>query len=216
MEHLAYAATGREYMLARFANLPLLGKNQVEMIRFPYTMNERLSEMKLTEFREEFGELYPGIRRRDWYNFIMEFRYYWYWKRGSAHTVGLRRPLKLRLAKPGAILKEFNAMDDPSAWATTMLNGRVLELKVDFPAGRIDIRPNTLLDWLVLSFIDCRLRLAICANEECGTPYFVKIHPRTRYCSTACSGIGRQKGQRKWEEEHRTKDAQRRNPALGS
>ena len=154
---------------------------------------------------------YPGIQVRDLFLHIKSFRYHWHWRTNAPGCKAVRRPLSFSLGKQAARQKkDQNDFDDASAWATNMLSGRALELEIDFPSGRAEVKPKTLLDWLVWSLIECRRRLAICANRGCMAPYFVKPHPRAKYCSVACSEIGRQIGQRRWEESHRTKVARKR------
>jgi hypothetical protein len=148
--------------------------------------------------------LAPGITGDEWYVHVITFRYHWYWrqeKRDPRH----RRPLFLsaQLREESRELS-INEMDDASAWATCRLNRNYLRIEVDFPSGRINVRPSTLVDWLVLSLIECRRNLAICARESCPTPYFVKTHPRTRYCSPTCFAAAREAGQRRWEKENRS------------
>ena len=149
------------------------------------------------------------VLANDRYSTVLLFRYHWHWRRPERDQ-RIRRALlpALQLRGDGRELS-INEMDDASASATSWLNRHGLRVEVDFPSGRINLRPETLLDWLVLSLIECRRNLAICANENCPTPYFVKTHPRARYCSLSCSGVARQAGQRRWEQANRSADSKR-------
>lgn len=72
-------------------------------------------------------------------------------------------------------------------------------LRVDFSDGKIKSSPaNTLLDWLANALVECRHRLGNCEREGCKTPYFMKSHPRGRYCSEACFRESRREKKNQW------------------
>jgi len=199
---------GREYMLARFANLPLPGSITPKFLEQP-SGDLATAEKALCEFRSEFGELGPEITGDKWYVYLITFRYQWYWRQANRNPEH-RRPLSISIHLRGKKRRlSINEMDDASAWATSILNRNNLDVEVDFPSGRINLRPNTLIDWLVLSLIECRRKLTICANGSCRKPYFVKTHPRDRYCCKDCSDMGRQVGQQRWEQANRSAGAKR-------
>jgi hypothetical protein len=193
---------GREYMLGRFANLRIVGG--VGRLEAPSAPNHRAARRAMQEFTREFGRLSPRMGARDRYLMILQFRLQWYWEKQRSDPA-LRRRLLASLKLKETQELSINEMDDASAWATTFLNGRHLRIEVDFPSARISLIPETLLDWLVLSLMACRRNLAICANQACQKPYFVKTHPRRKYCSDECSAVGREAGQRRWEKVKRAK-----------
>jgi hypothetical protein len=206
-KNLEAMGRGREYMLAKFANLPLPaipGTVSPNFIELPCVKDAVIAQKAVDEFREQFGDLSPDIEPSDWYRFVLSFRYHWHWRRAEADRQVRRRniPLSFRM-QAGSQEKQQIDMDDASAWSTNILNLHALKIEVDFSSGRITIRPQTLLDWLVLSMIECRRGLAICAREACATPYFVKTHPRTKYCSIRCFQLERERGQKEWERVNR-------------
>ena len=186
-EALAY---GREYMLAKLANLSSPTSPQ--------------DTKPAEEFKHQFGELYPNLDLVVYQRFALSFRYHWMWKKRKPHE-----------------------QMDTSAWVANVLNRRLAittegqdrlvyhdpsappVLEVDFPSGRFKFRPETLLDWLVLSLLECRQNLAICERKECPTPCFVKTHPRAKYCSEACFQHSRLEQKNQWWRENRSKGAKR-------
>jgi hypothetical protein len=202
-------ARGREYMLAKFANLPLPGTIRSKFVEGPCEDNMASADASVDAFRSQFGDLCPGVAKDEWYGLILSFRYQWHWRVRRTGDRSLRRNLSSSIQMRGAIKKHFE-MDDESAWGTNLLNRSNLPIAVDFFSGQITVTPETLLDWLVLSLIACRRNLAICASIRCKAPYFVKIHPRTRYCSLECFASGRLRGQREWEKAKRKKTRARK------
>jgi len=200
----AVLSRGQEYMLARFANLPIPGKGKLAYLQRPYA-DQVDARRQLRAFITEFGPLDSRVSDENvMYFWILAFRNAWYW-RGAQRDPKNRRPISAALRLKGvAPRKEFNTMSDPSAFATAVLAQRHQELECDFESGRITVIPASLFAWLVLSLIELRRNLALCARKGCRTPYFVKTHSRSLYCSTLCSSEARQAGQRKWEESNRT------------
>src|SRR5258708_3110277 len=68
----------------------------------------------------------------------------------------------------------------------------------DFTSGRISLKPRNLLDWLVQSLLECRNNLAICERKDCSTRYFIKSHPRQRFCSAPCADTVRETKKKAW------------------
>jgi len=202
-------ACGREYMLAKVANLPIPSRRGPDFIQCASVANCEESEQALRQFYKRFGELSPGmdpgVDPNQWYAIIIALRsHWWYWRkpqRDSRH----RRPLSVSVQLRGGKTREIsiNDMDDASAWATGILNRNSLAIEVDFSSGRISVKPQTLLDWLVLSLIECRRNLSVCANKGCRTPFFVKPRSRSRYCSEPCSTEASQNRKRRWEKANR-------------
>jgi hypothetical protein len=206
-KNLEAMSRGREYMLAKFANLPfpaIPGTVSPRFIESPCVQDAAVAQEAVNEFRRQFGDLSPQIEPNTWHRFVLSFRYHWHWRRPEADRQVRRRniPLSFRM-QAGSHEKQQIDMDDPSAWSTNLLNLHALKIEVDFSSGRITITPQTLLDWLVLSLIECRRGLAICAREACATSYFVKTHPRTKYCSIECFHLERERGQKEWERANR-------------
>jgi hypothetical protein len=202
--NLQAMSRGREYMLAKFANLPLPASVSPKFIELPCVPDVVVAQKAVDGFREQFGDLSPDIEASDWYRFVLTFRYHWHWRRAEANGQVRRRNILLSFRmEAGSQEKQQIEMDDASAWSTNILNFRAPKIEVDFSSGRITLRPQTLLDWLVLSLIECRRSLSICAREECATPYFVKTHPRTKYCSIDCFNLARERGQKEWETANR-------------
>jgi hypothetical protein len=84
----------------------------------------------------------------------------------------------------------------------------VSAVSADFSTGRIAFNPKaTLLDWLASSLLDCRHKLGFCSRKRCATPYFVKTHPRARYCSEACFRESRLESKSRWWKRNRSKRA---------
>ena len=65
--------------------------------------------------------------------------------------------------------------------------------------GPRDFEPRTLLDYLAVWLLVFRRqgKLAVCKRKDCKR-FFVKAHPRYRYCSTDCSDEIRKAGKALW------------------
>jgi hypothetical protein len=216
-KNLEAMSRGREYMLARIANLPIplrTSSPELAYMRSPFSEDWETTTERVSEFIRRFGELAPGIRPDNFYRFVVGFRFHWKWRQGKNGTVRSKRyPVSLSLERKGRKERPQIELDDASAWATNILNRRILSgddlgpnpvLDVDFSTGRVMVKPETLLDWLVWSLMECRTRLAICQRKGCATPFFVKSHPRNRYCSPECSHQEREIKKAKWEKSNRS------------
>jgi hypothetical protein len=209
-------------MLAKFANLPVLGRPERPDLVYmgsPCTVDLKpeskdihehieIATRAAEEFREHYGDLAPGIIPPAYENFVVPFRYHWKWTRDGRGALRSRRyPVMVTLDRTGSGEKPQTELGDASAWARNILNRRAgfdylgpkPALDVDFAKGRITVIPETLLDWLVLSLMECRTRLAICKRKRCVTPFFVKDHPKNKYCSPECSALAHDGQKREWE-----------------
>jgi hypothetical protein len=206
-KNLAALSRGRDYMLARFANLPVPGEtiDPPEIAR-PCVKTEAEWERALRTFRQEFGDLHPGIPPSRWANFVLAFRYHWLpiarIARG-AHVSTSRARLRVQLSPADGIgTKNINEMDDPSAFASSVLALCSRPMVVDFFSARLETAPDTLLHWLLLWFIQRRRNLAYCALESCAHPYFVKARAKNKYCSEQCATLAEQLVERRYEQRH--------------
>jgi hypothetical protein len=162
---------GPEFMLGKFANLP-----------------DKSGNSKQAEgFRDRFGELFPGVNPEDYWIEVSNFRKAWHAKTpqdvaevGRYLTALLNRSRRPHVKDPPGEMGVFQAIlaGDPRYFPA---------LSVDFSDGRIKPGPSvTLLDWLASGLVKYRRMLGICKREECPAPYFVKPHPRAKYCSPTC------------------------------
>jgi hypothetical protein len=185
---------GPEYMLGKFANLP-----------------DKPGDSKpAEEFLERFGELFPGLDPEKYWVDVADFRNAWHAKSsfereavGENLTRLFNRSLRSHV-KP-LPRNEFGFFD------VGILSGNpdpryFPAMKVDFSSGKVTVSPTgTLLDWLACALVECRRRLGICEREGCTTPYFVKMHPRARYCSEDCFHQSRQRKKTQWWKDNRGK-----------
>jgi hypothetical protein len=182
---------GPEYMLGKFANLP-----------------DKPGDSKAAEeFQERFGSLFPGLDLKDFCVDVAAFRKAWHAK-GAVE----REAVGLYLANLFNRTFQFHVKPvTPSDGWKRILAGDARyfpAVKVDFSSGKIGLAPSaTLLDWLAISLLDCRHRLGICERDGCATPYFVKMHPRARYCSEDCFRQSRLEKKNQWWKLNRGKDA---------
>ena len=174
---------GAEYMLGKFVNLP-----------------DKPGDSKpAEEFRERFGELFPGLDPENYWVDVAEFRRAWHAKsaldRGliSFYMTGLINRILGPHVKP---------VDDPRHFYPPV--------EINFSSGATFIsRFATLLDWLANSLLKCRRRLGICEREGCTTPYFVKMHSRSRYCSEECFRQSRLEKKNQWWKDNRGKGSKK-------
>src|SRR6266404_7335639 len=116
---------GREYMLARFVNLPVAG---TPGLNFKYMESPCVKSWKealkaIDEFRDQFGEPRPHMERDNWLAYILTFRYHWHWRRNMVNREVVRRPLRVALKTRGENHKKQQIeIDDASAWCTFNLN----------------------------------------------------------------------------------------------
>src|SRR6516164_4474376 len=90
-------ARGREYMLARFANLPIPCRGGPQFIQCASVTDCAVADRAVQEFCDQFSELSPGMGPHvdmiEWHKMVISFRSHWcYWKetrRDPRH----RRPL---------------------------------------------------------------------------------------------------------------------------
>ena len=188
---------GPEYMLGKFANLP----------------TEEADLSPAMEFQRRFGVLFPGVAPGGYRKLVKHFRAAWHAKAADElQAVGnhlesiFNRVFCLRrLANTGS------SWEDALAGPQDMMDGEVRNfpaLRIDFASGKISLKPHaTLLDWLAESLLECRHRLGICDRDGCATPYFVKAHPRARYCSEHCFRQSRLEKKNQWWKRNRGKDS---------
>jgi hypothetical protein len=189
---------GSEHVLTRFANLPD-AQNDVGPPE---------------DFRQQFGELFPGLGPQDYWIEVVNFRAAWRAKTSHQKEVVsgyltrlLNRSRRPHVKEPQGELAVFTAYlaRDPRYFP---------QLKVDFSDGKIKSAPAaTLLDWLANALLEHRHKLGICAREGCTTPYFVKSHPRGRYCSESCFRASRLEKKNQWFKRNRGAGSR---PAVGS
>src|SRR5579884_1192702 len=184
VEALTY---GAEYMLGKFANLP-----------------DKPGDSKpAEEFRERFGELFPGLDPENYWVDVAEFRAAWHAKSSPG------RAMMISLYMTGLINRilgpHVKPVDDPRHFYPPV--------EIDFSSGTTFVsRFATLLDWLANSLLKCRRRLGVCEREGCTTPYFVKMHSRSRYCSENCFRESRLAKKNRWWKANRGKGVQKSAP----
>jgi len=184
---------GPEYMLGKFVNLP-----------------DKPGDSKpAEEFLQRFGTLFQGIKPEEYWVLVKDFRKAW-----SAKEASELRAVGERLGQifNRTFCVQFTSIESERPWED-MLAGHPRyfpAVEVDFSSGRICLAPHaTLLDWLAESLLEFRHRLGICEREGCATPYFVKAHPRARYCSESCFRASRLEKKNNWWKENLGKDAKR-------
>jgi hypothetical protein len=185
VEALTY---GPEYVLAKFVNLP-----------------DKPGDSKpAEEFQERFGSLFPGLDPDDYYVDVAGFRRAWHAK-GPPERDAVGRYLTNLFNRT----LQFHVKPTQAVWAINSRDARYFPaVEVDFSSGKIGLNPSaTLLDWLGSSVLEFRHRLGICEREGCTTPYFVKTHPRARYCSEGCFRQSRLGKKNQWWKRNRGKDA---------
>jgi hypothetical protein len=228
VKHLQALSRGREYMLARIANLPIpFQRKGPRELALPVDGDEARATEAVEAFRAEFGDLYPGMEVFQYWSYIFNFRHHWKWRSLRASLLPKearsRRGKRTGMSVERHLGAETNQseLNDVNAWCTNIWNRRGEEdlsrppaIEVDFASGHLRIIPETLLDWLILHFMECRRNLAICAREHCETPYFVKIHARTKYCSPSCFHLHRAAQQARWEQENRGNRGRKRRKHL--
>lgn len=194
---------GPEYMLAKFANLP----------------DKPGDSEPAKEFCERFGELFPGLYPEKYWVDVEGFRKAWHARKtfereavGSYLTNLFSRNLRHHVKSDW---DEARERGERYLGGFGILKGDARyypALKVDFSSGKISVTSATLLDWLASSLLECRHRLGICEREGCSTPYFVKDHPRRRYCSEDCFRQSRQGKKNQWWKDHRGKASRKAAP----
>jgi hypothetical protein len=185
-KNIAALDNGPEWMLAKFTNLRADG---------PST--------DVQEFYEKYGDLYPGLgadaaARKRYSYFVSGFQFAWGAKNRTAKEIVSKfitdiferditaEKLGLLRASP------FDDPDDPESRPV---------IDADFESGKIRVRPRTMLDQLAKWLLECRNKLAVCQWKNCETPYYVKKHPRYKYCSTSCAEkAGRERKSRWWRD----------------
>lgn len=187
-KNLEALACGPEYMLGRFANLP-----------------DKPGESKPAEaFHLRFGTLFPGLDPEDYHVDVKAFRKAWHAERESElESIGTY------LTNLFNRTLQFHVKPIPAIAAINTRDARYFPaVKVDFSSGKIGLgKPTTLLDLLASWLLECRRKLGICERESCQTPYFVKRHPRSRYCSESCFRQSRLDKKNQWWKRNRGKDS---------
>jgi hypothetical protein len=206
----------RKDILAMIANLPIPSRPSNPGYVYVWLDGDQAAAIgALDKFVGRFGDLYPGITRPQFWREVLNFRYHWGWRNRTPASGGQRTVVSLEME--GHEGTEQIGQDEASVWCMNILNrpaggdsGPPPVIKVDVPSGKIRITPETLLDWLVLQFVQCRRNLAICPRGECGSPYFVKTPARKRYCSLVCYHSERRDRQEAWERENRINGVRKR------
>ena len=194
---------GPEYMLAKFANLP----------------DKPGDSEPAKEFRERCGDVFPGLYPEKYWVDVGEFRKAWHAKKPLE-----RGAVGRYLSNLFSRNLRFHVKSDYAEWLERggtgpgphgILSGDARyypAVKVDFSSGKVSPTSATLLDWLASSLLECRHRLGICEREGCSTPFFVKDHPRRRYCSEDCFRQSRQGKKNQWWKDHRGKASKKAAP----
>jgi hypothetical protein len=203
-KNLAALRRGGDYMLARFANLPVPGSGGgAPKIAGPFARTEAEWLRAVRRFCQEFGDLHPGIPESNWLRYVLGFRCNWLPVARGEHVPTGRGRLRVRLsAADGIGPKNINEMDDPSAFASVVLALCPRPMAVDFFSARLEAGPETLLHWLLLRFVERRRNLAYCALEGCEHPYFVKARAKNKYCTEKCATLAEQTVERRYEQKH--------------
>ncbi len=218
-------------LLERFVNLPIdpiVGptltpgtdlKRSIRELTSDYVPRRNPSPEVLRaaeEFRSLYGELWPGYEPSDYCELVPVFRLYWTaktQKRKKELSDWFEKLLKnqirpARLAEaplPDSPLMKVNTevgtVELPIATVVEMVSSR----------GAVRFAPRSLLDYLVIWLVKFgrQRKLAFCELPGCASPYYVKMHPRYRYCSTACGDEARSKRHSKWWRDNRSPAAQR-------
>jgi hypothetical protein len=140
------------------------------------------------KFRERFGDPYPGLDPKRYFEHVYIFRRIWTAKT-HVEQMDAGAYIKNVFNRELAQMPETDTPDDPRFRPALM---------VDFASGRISVKPETLLDFLASWLLVCRDKLAICEREGCQHPYFVKIHARQRFCTPECANSVRESKKAEW------------------
>jgi hypothetical protein len=185
-------ARGPEWLLREFVNLPPDGK---------------ADGIKAYEaFRSLYGDLWgPDYPASDYYDLVRAFRIHWMAKT-EQQLVSFIEKLFAGQLKPAKLGDErYLGMKLTSRAGTVRLP---VETLVDILASRRaphDFKPRTLLDYLAVWLLTFRRqrKLAFCELKGCPRPYYVKDHPRHRYCSQTCSHEAKIRREVRWWHDNR-------------
>ena len=77
-------------------------------------------------------------------------------------------------------------------------------LGIDFSAGRIRVKPETLLDAFALALLTYKDKLGFCQRDGCSHPYILKSHARQRFCA-GCAKVVRARKKEEWWAKNRVR-----------
>jgi len=193
-KQLAAVSCGPEWLLTKFVNLPV----------------NRSVTKPAEDFCHFYGELWPGYPPSDYWELVNAFRFHW-----TAKTEAQKDQLSLFFRKLFSNQIRPAARPDapPAQEPLLKLDARIgkvtlplqtlLGLLEHHRVIRFDAR--SLLDYMVtwLMVFRRQRKLAVCELKGCPQPYFVKSHPRYRYCSPTCGDQARMVRKARWQRENR-------------
>jgi hypothetical protein len=196
VEALGY---GADWMLAKFVNLP-----------------SSTASNPVADFVQKYGELCPGWDGTDeqdkvlYMGFANEFRKAWF-AYSVEHKQNISELITRIFERERDITTEYLSGGPPALRLFADANDRYERSAVvaDFETGKITIKPRTLLDWLAKCLLENRRKLAFCKRKGCQTPYYVKMHPRHKYCSVTCASEIAIERKKQWWRDNRGKERKR-------
>lgn len=183
---------GPQRLLKDFVNLPVPEDMPGDKPKFPREAYE--------EFRKAYGDLWgPHYPISDYYDVVRAFRDHWTAKTEAQkqQLVSFVEKLFAGQLKPAKLGNDryFGIRLTSQAGSVRFPIGTLVQILTSH-RGPHDFEPRTLLDYLAVWLLTFRRqrKLGFCERKGCLHPYYVKDHPRYRYCSEACSyeaSIGR-------------------------
>lgn len=199
---------GPEWLLAKFANLP----------------TEPSDTKSAEEFRKVYCDLWPGLAPKNYWRYVFVVRYHWTAKTESEKSdlpYWVLNVLTRNIATPPPAKLE-KAVHVPPVFQISLQAGTIqlpiaafLEM-VSRPG--VQLKVETLLDYLAvwLFLFRDKGKLAICERKDCPHPYYVKQHPRSRYCSKECSHNAELTRKVRWWKQNPGTDSKRRKKKASS
>jgi hypothetical protein len=195
-------------MLVEYVNLPVYGKA---------TITESEWSKLVTDYKALKGRLpkAKGAKADAWDKAFSVFRRKWegpncFWILDSpAQTIAALRAIWSGKLEDQAIVTEISQrlrLGERQPWEWAMLHPEssldAPPIHVNLDAGTVVLLPSTVDEALWIALLQNYKKLAVCENQTCQHPYFLRYRPSQRYCSEKCALPSQREFKKRWWNEH--------------
>jgi hypothetical protein len=195
-------------MLVEYVNLPLYGKATITESEWSkFVADHKASKGRLPRAK--------GAKANAWGRTFSAFRRKWegpncFWILNSpAQTIAAMRAIWSGKLEDQAIVAEISGwlrLGERQSWEWARLQPEESldgpPIHVDLDAGTVVLLPRTVDEALWIGLLQNYKKLAVCENQDCPHPYFLRYRPKQLYCSEKCALPSQREFKKRWWSEH--------------